>query len=92
MENSYLSPAPPVRARNQPATVGSIGSENRGKGLISKSFLWSFGGGLVSRFAVLVNAVIVLRSVDPLTFGRYAGLSATALLAAGFWDVGFPIS
>src|SRR5260221_6755211 len=55
---------------------------------LAKSFFWSFSGGFASKAALLVTSLVAVRALDPVEFGTYIGMSATALLASFFWDFG----
>lgn len=42
----------------------------------------------MSKVAVLVTNLIAVRALEPVEFGLYVGLSATAILSASLWDAG----
>jgi len=51
-------------------------------------FFWALSGDAISKVAVLCTNIIAVRSLEPIEFGLYVGLWATAILSASLWDVG----
>jgi O-antigen/teichoic acid export membrane protein len=59
-----------------------------GRRLLARFFFWAFSGDAASKAAVLVASLVAVRSLEPVDFGLYIGLSATAILSASLWDLG----
>jgi lipopolysaccharide exporter len=76
----------PDRVKGSAANV-AIEPETR-PARIRNFLAWTFGGGFLTRGAVLVTTLIAARALNPQDFGEYVGLCAVALLAAGLWDLG----
>ncbi len=57
-------------------------------GSVVRALGWSLTTDLASKLAVLVATFIAVRSLQPLAFGQFIALTATALLAATVWDIG----
>jgi O-antigen/teichoic acid export membrane protein len=59
-----------------------------GRRLLARFFFWAFSGDAASKAAVLVASLVAVRSLEPVNFGLFIGLSATAILSASLWDLG----
>src|SRR5437879_7447809 len=55
---------------------------------IGKPLAWSFGADFAAKVATFATTLIAVRSLDPIRFGQFTGLLASAFLAASFWDAG----
>lgn len=62
----------------------AVGSRPR----LVRALIWSSGGDAVSKLAVLATTVVAARSLDPIRFGLFIGLSALLVLSSAVWDAG----
>lgn len=56
-----------------------------------RSFSWVLSGDVISRVAVLVTTLVVVRALEPAPFGLYIVLYALAFVAVAIWDLGISV-
>jgi O-antigen/teichoic acid export membrane protein len=70
------------------AHVGAGGPEQPTRSRLLKAVGISGGGDLAAKAALLLTTFCAARLLDPPGFAVYAGLQATAVIAAAIWDAG----